>query len=58
MSSSIAASWFASGDVVLDLELAPDRLVLLLEDRPPAQEVDRPAAADGHEPGARVVRDA
>src|SRR5437763_9515650 len=29
-----------------------------LEQRPPAQQVDRPTLRGGHEPGARVVRDA
>jgi hypothetical protein len=46
------------GDVLLGLEIAPDHVVLLRQERLPAQEVDRPSPTDGHEPGARVLRDA
>ncbi len=38
--------------------LAAQLLVLALEDRSAAQEVDGAALADGHEPGPRVVGDA
>ena len=42
----------------LGLDLATDFLVLALEQRSPAQQVDRTMLRGGHEPGARVVRDA
>ena len=45
------------GEILLDLEIAPDHVVLLRQERLPTHEVDRPPPADGHEPGARVVRD-
>jgi hypothetical protein len=44
--------------LLLDLELAPELLVLALEPLAPTDEVDRTTLADGHEPGARAVRDA
>jgi hypothetical protein len=40
------------------LELAGQLLVLALEAHGPTDEVDRPVPRGGHEPGARVVRDA
>src|SRR2546428_283739 len=46
------------GHFPLGLELAAELLVLALEERSPAQLVDGPALRDGHEPGARVVRNA
>jgi hypothetical protein len=49
---------FGQGGVLPDLEIAPDHVVLLGQQRLPTQEVDRPPPADGHEPGARVLRDA
>jgi hypothetical protein len=44
--------------LALDLELATELLVLLLEQLAPAQRVDRAMLGRAHEPGARVVRDA
>jgi hypothetical protein len=44
--------------VVLCAELAAELLVLALEPVAAAELVDRASLADGHEPGARVVRDA
>ena len=40
------------------LELARELLRLAIVDLRPAQAIDRAVPADGHEPGARVVRDA
>ena len=40
------------------VDLPAELLVLALEQRLSAQQVDRPALCGGHEPGARVVRDA
>ena len=46
------------GRLLLRLELAAELLVLALEQLVPAQQVDRAMLRGGHEPGARVVRDA
>ena len=46
------------GHLLLGLELATELLVLALEPLASAQEVDRAMLRGGHEPGARVVRDA
>ena len=43
---------------LLALELAAHLFVLALGDRRVSEMIDRPALPDGHEPGARVVRDA
>ena len=49
---------FGQRDILPDLELAPDRLVLAAQAAPAGAGGRSPGAADGHEPGARVVRDA
>ena len=46
------------GDFSLDLHLATDLLVLALEPLVAAQEVDGTMLRGGHEPGARIVRNA
>jgi hypothetical protein len=46
------------GQLLLDLELATELLVLALEPLVAAEEIDRTMLRGGHEPGARVVRDA
>ena len=46
------------GHLLLRLELVAELLVLALEQLAPAQQVDRAMLGGGHEPGARVVRDA
>ena len=46
------------GQLLLRLELATELLVLALEPLVSAQEIDRAMLRGGHEPGARVVRDA
>ena len=57
MSSSMAAS--KSGTAIsLRLELAAELLVLALEQRVAAQQIDRAMLRRGHEPGAWIVRDA
>ena len=57
-SSSSAASRSARGRPCWSLELAAELLVLALERLLAAQRVDRAVLGGGHEPGARVVRDA
>ena len=57
-SSSSAASMSRCAEPSLQLELARELLVLALERRAAAQQVDRAVLRRGHEPGARVVRDA
>ena len=57
MSSSRASSRSGSA-ALLELQLAAELLVLALEPLSPAQEVDGAVFRRGHEPGARVVRDA
>jgi hypothetical protein len=46
------------GHLLLDLELAAELLMLALEQLASAQPVDRTVLSGGHEPSARVVRDA
>src|SRR5713226_8437139 len=46
------------GHLLLGLEPATELLLLALEQRTPAQQVDPTTPRDGHEPGAWVVRDA
>jgi hypothetical protein len=46
------------GHLLLDLELATELLLLALEHLAPAQPVDGTMLRGGHEPGARLVRDA
>jgi hypothetical protein len=46
------------GQPLLRLELAAELLVLALEPLVSAKEIDRTMLRGGHEPGARVVRDA
>src|SRR5438067_441147 len=46
------------GQLLLDLELTTELLVLALEHLAATQPVDRAMLRGGHEPGARVVRDA
>src|ERR1043166_2670421 len=46
------------GQLLLDLELATELLVLALEHLASTQPVDRAILRGGHEPGARVVRNA
>ena len=58
MSSSSAASRSGSAVACLRLELAAELLVLALEQRCVGAAVDRAVLGGGHEPGARVVRDA
>ena len=57
-SSSSAASRSGAASLLLGLELVAELLVLALEQLVPAQQVDRAMLRGGHEPGARVVRDA
>ena len=58
MSSSSAASRSGDGQLLLRLELAAELLVLALEQLAAAQPVDGAVLRGGHQPGARVVRDA
>jgi hypothetical protein len=46
------------GHVLSGLELATELLMLALERSVSPQQIDGPTLPDGHEPGARVVRDA
>ena len=43
---------------VLDLQLAPQLLALALQERRGGAAVDASPPRDGHQPGARVLRDA
>ncbi len=45
-------------ELLEDFQLAPDQLPLTLERDPPAQLVDTPALGGGHQPCARLIRDA
>ena len=47
-----------NGHLLPGLELAPELLVLALDELVPAPEIDRTMLRGGHEPCARVVRDA
>ena len=58
MSSSRAASRSGAAPSPLGLDLAAELLVLALDQLPPAQAVDGAMLGGGHEPGARLVRDA
>ena len=46
------------GPLLLGLELATEFLVLAFEPLVAAQETDGPMLRGGHEPGARIIRDA
>ena len=46
------------GHLLPGLELVADLLVLAFEPLGPAKVIDRPVLRGGHEPGARIVRDA
>ena len=46
------------GDRVLGLDRAAELRLLALEQGSPAQKIDGPVLGGGHEPGARIVRDA
>ena len=46
------------GALLLRLEVVADLGVLAVHHGPAAHDVDRPTFADGHEPGARIIRHA